>query len=144
MSKINNSQNFEEEMNNALGKIFKNDLFDQLYYEIYEMYIEPLYNNIKEKLNNEYKFDQKPYVIMKYHLLLSKYCIKFFDMSNIDNFNILCATSSTKNVEEYNNFYNNIRVSINNNTSNTDINSNNAIYSSSPPNEIYNNLRENN
>ena len=144
MSKINNSQNFEEEMNNALGKIFKNDLFDQLYYEIYEMYIEPLYNNIKEKLNIEYKFDQKPYIIMKYHLLLSKYCIKFFDMSSIDNFNILCTTSSTKNVAEYNNFCNNIRVSINNNTSNTDINSNNAIYSSSPPKEISNNLRDNN
>ena len=80
---------------------------------------------------------------MKYHLLLSKYCIKYFDMSNINNFNILCTTSSTKNVAEYNNICNSIRVSINNNTSNTDINSNNVIYSSSPPKEISNNLKDN-
>ena len=135
MAKINNSINFEEEMNNALGKIFKRDLFDQLYYEIYEMYIEPLYDNLKDKLNIEYKFDQKPSIVMKYHLLLSKYCTKFFDMTNIDNFNILGTTTSTKNVVEY--FINskNSKSSLNNdvnNNNNFDINSN-VIYSSSPP-----------
>ncbi len=98
MSKINNSKNFEEEMNNALEKIFKIDLFDQLYYQIYEIYIEPKFKKIKFILNEEYKFDEKPSFVMKYHLLLSKYCIKFFDMTKIDNFNILCSTVSIKNI----------------------------------------------
>ena len=100
---IKTIKNYEKEMNNVLKKIFEIDLFDNLYYNIYELYIWPYFQKIKNMLNTEYGYDQKPEIIQKFHLLLSRYCANYFDMNNMDNFNCLCVPNENNNNEEINN-----------------------------------------
>ena len=93
--------NYQEEMNNVLKDVLKFDLFDNLYYHIYELFIFPYFTNVKKMLNTEYQYNQKPNIIQQFHLLLSKYCVNYFEMNKIDNFNCLCSTSSneTENID---------------------------------------------
>ena len=105
VEKVNNAikkiKNYQEEINNVLKDIFEINLFDNLYYHLYELYIFPYFKKIKEILNREYRYEQKPDIVQKFHLLLSRYCVNFFDMKNIDNFNCLCSTNSNDNEIEY-------------------------------------------
>jgi hypothetical protein len=110
-------------MNNVLKKIFEIDLFDNLYYNIYELYIWPYSQKIKNMLNTEYGYDQKPDIIQKFHLLLSRYCANYFDMNNMDNFNCLCVPNENNNNEEINNCSTTTTTPTNNNNT---INSNDA------------------
>jgi hypothetical protein len=116
---ITKIKNYKEEINIVLKNIFKIDLFDSLYYNIYEYYIYPYFLKIKAMLNTEYEYDQKPDIIQKYHLLLSKYYVNFFNMKNLDNFNCLCIKKYEK--EDSNNYSNS---NIINNTGETKIESN--------------------
>ena len=116
---ITKIKNYKEEINIVLKNIFKFDLFDNLYYNIYEYYLYPYFLKVKTMLNTEYQYDQKPEIIQKYHLLLSKYCINFFNMKNLDNFNCLCTKKSEK---EDSNIYSNSNII--SNTSETKIKSN--------------------
>lgn len=95
MSQVQNFHNYEESMDNALKNIFEIDLFDPLYFQIYQLYIEPYFEKIQKELNIEYNYNKKPIIVQKYHLLLSIYCIKSLNMKNIDNFNCLCSSYST-------------------------------------------------
>ena len=97
MSQIKSIENYEKEMNIALENILEQNLFDELYYQIYELYIEPNYERVSNQLKTEYNFDRIPKVIKKYQLLLSNYCVKFFNMNNINNFNCFFSTYGTKN-----------------------------------------------
>ena len=123
VKKVNESitkiKNYEEEMDNVLKNIFKIDLFDNLYYNIYELYIYPYFQKIKNMLNTEYNYDQKPDIIQKFHLLLSKYYINYFNMKNIDNFNCLCINVDNED-ENYNGnlIHCNSNDSLNNNDNN--------------------------
>ena len=90
--------NDEEEINKVLKCVFEIDLFDNLYYNIYELYIWPYFQTIKNMLTTEFDYDKKPQIIQKYHLLLSRYCSSFLNMKNIDTFNCLC--SDEKNNDE--------------------------------------------
>ena len=121
---IKTIKNYEKEMNNVLKKIFEIDLFDNLYYNIYELYIWPYFQKIKNMLNTEYGYDQKPDIIQKFHLLLSRYCANYFDMNNMDNFNCLCVPNENNNNEEINNC---------STTTTTPINNNNTINSNDVP-----------
>lgn len=98
---IKKIKNYQEEMNNVLKDVLKFDLFDNLYYHIYELFIFPYFTNVKKMLNTEYQYNQKPNIIQQFHLLLSKYCVNYFEMNKIDNFNCLCSTSSneTENID---------------------------------------------
>lgn len=98
ISQIKDMENYEKEMNTILKNVFVISLFDDLYADIYELYIVPFYQKIKGHLSIEYEYDKKPPIVKKYHLLLSKYCMTFFDMKNIDNFNCLCS-SYNKNTD---------------------------------------------
>ena len=121
---IKTIKNYEKEMNNVLKKIFEIDLFDNLYYNIYELYIWPYFQKIKNMLNTEYGYDQKPDIIQKFHLLLSRYCANYFDMNNMDNFNCLCVPNENNNNEEINKC---------NTTTTTPTNNNNTINSNDVP-----------
>ena len=121
---IKTIKNYEKEMNNVLKKIFEIDLFDNLYYNIYELYIWPYFQKIKNMLNTEYGYDQKPEIIQKFHLLLSRYCANYFDMNNMDNFNCLCVPNENNNNEEINNC---------STTTTTPTNNNNTINSNDVP-----------
>ena len=60
----------------------------------------------------------------KFHLLLSKYCITFFDMKNIDNFNFLCSSYSKNNDADVNFNLNSSKSSSRNNSNVINISSN--------------------
>ena len=117
---IKTIKNYEEEMNTVLKSIFEIDLFDNLYYNIYELYIYPYFQKIKNILNTEFYYDQKPEIIQKYHLLLSCYCASFLDMKNIDNFNCLCSNEKNNDEDIYK-----TNANINNNTISTNENPSN-------------------
>ena len=98
MEQIKNIEGYEEELNKVLKDIFEINLFDKLYNEIYELYIEPNFKKMQKKINDEFNFDNKPKIVRKFHLLTSKYCAKFFDFKNINNFNCLCSSYSSNNI----------------------------------------------
>ena len=83
-------------------------MFDSLYYDIYELYIWPYFQNIKKILNTEYGYDRKPNIVQKFHLLLSKHCANYFYMKNLDNFNCLCSNKNSNNNDE--NYIDNINI----------------------------------
>ena len=111
---IKKIKNYQEEMDKVLKDVLKFDLFDNLYYHIYELYIFPYFTNVTKMLNTEYHYNQKPNIIQKFHLLSSKYCAQFFEMNKIDNFNCLCSTSSDE-IENINTSSNNIIMIVGNN-----------------------------
>ena len=100
---VNNGAN----INNILKDIFKEDLFDNLYYQIYDLFIVPFFQKFKETLRKEYDFDRKPVVVKKFHLLLSKYSMNYFNMKDINNFNCLCSNYSQDIENNINNIRNN-------------------------------------
>ena len=155
LEKIKNLESYENELNNALKNIFEINLFDKLYYEIYELYIEPNFQKIQKQLNFEFNSHNKPELVKKYHLLTSKYCANFFDLKNIDNFNCLCSSYSMNNIldnDDNNNFSKDIKNrkrhysnnSINNKTKIPKINNNTRISSKSVSNENDNLKKDNN
>ena len=126
----------EKEMNIILENIFNADLFDNMYYKIFELYIWPYFEKIKQVLSNEFKFDQKPVIVQKFHLLLSRYCVNFLNMKDLDNFNCLCVEESNNNNYDNNN-------SINNEQNNIITNSNDSS-NNNEKNNNYDNSNNNN
>ena len=85
---------------NILKDILTLDLFDKLYIKIYDLYIVPFFQNFKETLKKEYNFNEKPEVIKKLHLLLSKHTINFFDLNDSKQFYNLFIDDDEKNKNE--------------------------------------------
>ena len=130
---IKKIKNYEEEMNNVLKSIFKYDLFDNLYYNIYELYIYPYFQNIKKTIITEYGYEEKPKIIRKLHLLMSKYCINYFNMNNLDNFYCLLASQDNKEnnntINISNSINDNSNIENNNNSNDNKINDKEDIIS---------------
>lgn len=108
-------------INNNLKDILTLDMFDKLYIKIYDLYIVPFFQNFKETLKKEYNFNEKPEVIKKLHLLLSKYTINFFDLNDSNKFYNLFNDNDEKNKNE--NINNNINDSNGDNIKNNKKNS---------------------
>lgn len=70
---------------------------------------------------------KKPIVIKKFHLLLSKYTMNYFDMKDINNFNCLCCSNTLDMDNVSNNIRNNSNENVINNSNdfNNDNNKNN-------------------
>ena len=105
-----------EDIKNILEGFFEQDLFDNLYSQIYEIYIIPFFQKMKETLNKEYNHDRKPKMIKKLDLLLSKYTMNYFGMNDINNFNCFC-NKETSNMDN-NNIRNNINDELNGDNNN--------------------------
>ena len=135
---IKKIKNYDKEMNNVLKNIFKIDLFDNLYLQIYEIYILPYFQKIKDILNIEYRFDQKPDIVKKFHLLMSRYCANYFDMKNLNNFNYL--TPIKEDIQENENNNN----SLNNNQNGIRVNSNDSSNIDQNNNNNYNKINDSN
>ena len=105
-----------EDIKNILEGFFEQDLFDNLYTQIYEIYIIPFFEKMKETLNKEYNHDRKPKMIKKLDLLLSKYTMNYFGMNDINNFNCFC-NKETSNMDNNNN-RNNINDELNGDNNN--------------------------
>ena len=105
-----------EDIKNILEGFFEQDLFDNLYSQIYEIYIIPFFEKMKETLKKEYNHDRKPKMIKKLDLLLSKYTMNYFGMNDINNFNCFC-NKETSNMDNNNN-RNNINDELNGDNNN--------------------------
>ena len=105
-----------EDIKNILEGFFEQDLFDNLYSQIYEIYIIPFFQKMKETLKKEYNHDRKPKMIKKLDLLLSKYTMNYFGMNDINNFNCFC-NKETSNMDNNNN-RNNINDELNGDNNN--------------------------
>ena len=121
---LTNMKQFGEETNNVLKNIFKKNLFDNLYYQIYDKYILPFFQNFEEIMKKEYKYDEKPIIIKKLHLLMSKYTMNYFDMNEINNFNCLCNNNNLDMDNNLNNIRNNSNEYIRNISNDININVN--------------------
>ena len=123
-SSINNG----EDINKTLEDVFKEDLFDSLYFQIYDLFILPFFLKLKETLQKEYSYNQKPVIVKKLHLLLSKYTMNYTDMKDINNFNCLCSNNTSDMDSNMNNIRNNSNENIPNNPNDiSDDNSKNII-----------------
>ena len=105
-----------EDIKNILEGFFEQELFDNLYKQIYEIYIIPFFQKMKETLNKEYNHDRKPKMIKKLDLLLSKYTMNYFNMNDINNFNSFC-NNDTSNMDN-NNIRNNLNDELNGDNNN--------------------------
>ena len=105
-----------EDIKNILEGFFEQELFDNLYKQIYEIYIIPFFQKMKETLNKEYNHDRKPKMIKKLDLLLSKYTMNYFNMNDINNFNSFC-NNDTSNIDN-NNIRNNLNDELNGDNNN--------------------------
>ena len=110
-----NNINKGKDVYDNLKDIFKEDLFDVLYFQIYDLYILPFFEKLKEKLKKEYNYNEKPVVIKKFHLLLSKYTIDYTDMKEINNFNCFFGNNNFDMDNNINNIRNNSSENITNN-----------------------------
>lgn len=79
--------NNEDQINNKFKEIIKNDLFDDLYDNLYNIFIISYFEKTKKIFETDFFRYKIPQVKKRFELLLSYYCIKFFDMNNIDDFN---------------------------------------------------------
>ena len=105
-----------EDIKNILEGFFEQNLFDNLYSQIYEIYIIPFFEKMKETLKKEYNHDRKPKMIKKLDLLLSKYTMNYFGMNDINNYNCFC-NKETSNMDN-NNIRNNINDELNGDNNN--------------------------
>lgn len=110
-----NNINKGKDVYDHLKDIFKEDLFDVLYFQIYDLYILPFFEKLKEKLKKEYNYNEKPVVIKKFHLLLSKYTIDYTDMKEINNFNCFFGNNNFDMDNNINNIRDNSSENFTNN-----------------------------
>ena len=92
--------NNRENLDNIFKDVFKDDLFDNLYFQIYDLYFLPLFKKLKETLKKEYNHNEKPIIVQKFHLLLSKYTFKYFNMKENNSFNLLCIENKNIDVND--------------------------------------------
>jgi hypothetical protein len=90
---------FQNEIKNALCDILKDDLFDDMFYYLYKLYIIPYFDEIKKLLRKGSIPDEKPLIRKKFQFLLAIYLYKILKVT-INNFYLICPkiNSDDKNV----------------------------------------------
>ena len=90
---------FQNEIKNALCDILKDDLFDDMFYYLYTLYIVPYFDEIKILLRKGAIPGEKPLIRQKFQFLLAIYIFKIIKVT-INNYYLICPKISTddKNV----------------------------------------------
>ena len=75
---------FQNEIRNSLNNVIKEDLFDDIFFYLYNLYISPYFQEIKKILEKGSIPTEKPLIRQKYQFLLALYfnCINYMDMKN--------------------------------------------------------------
>lgn len=79
---------FENEIKNALNDIMKENLFDDIFYYLYELYVLPYFGEIKKILEKGSFPDNKPLIRQKFQFLLALYFNQIFNMS-VNNYYLM-------------------------------------------------------
>ena len=90
---------FQNEIKNALCEILKDDLFDDMFYYLYKLYIVPYFDEIKNLLRKGAIPGEKPPIRQKFQFLLAIYFFKIIKVT-INNYCLICPkiNSDDKNV----------------------------------------------
>lgn len=90
---------FQNEIKNALCDILKDDLFDDMFYYLYTLYIVPYFDEIKKLLRKGAIPGEKPLIRQKLQFLLAIYFFKIIKVT-INNYYLICPkiNSDDKNV----------------------------------------------
>ena len=99
LKKINGTNSslslFQIEVKKALNEILKFDLFDDVFFELYKIYIIPFFQEIKNILKKESHPLEKPLIRQKFQFLLAINFNKIFD-NTTDNFADLYSNINNK------------------------------------------------
>lgn len=87
---------FQNEMKNALNKIMKQDLFDDIFIDIYKIYILPYFNDVKKQLEDSCIPTEKPILRQKFQFLIAIYFNQICNM-NPNNFDHLLTKLNAEN-----------------------------------------------
>jgi hypothetical protein len=87
---------FQSEIKNALNDILKEDLFDDIFLNLYKIYVIPYFEEIKIKLQEGSKLKMKPLIRIKFQFLLALYFSQFSNM-NMNNYNYLSNQKNKNN-----------------------------------------------
>jgi len=81
MTNKNNSFNLQLNLNKALGELLKDNLFDDLFFYLYQLFIKPFLDNIIKDLKEGESPENKSSIKKKFQLLLSYYYYHFFNLN---------------------------------------------------------------
>ena len=74
---------FKDEINKALSDVLKENLFDELYFYLFNIYLEPRYYKIIKNMEDDSgRPNNKSQIRKKFQILLAYYFFKFINMKN--------------------------------------------------------------
>ena len=83
MLKKDINENFKDEINKALSDVLKENLFDELYFYLFNIYLEPRYYKIIKNMEDDSgRPNNKSQIRKKFQILLAYYFFKFINMKN--------------------------------------------------------------
>ena len=88
---------FQNELKTALSDILKEDLFDDIFYYLFKLYVVPYFEEFKKILKEGSIPTEKPLVRQKLQFLLAIYFNKIICDININDFNLLYSKINSKN-----------------------------------------------
>lgn len=88
---------FQNELKTALSDILKEDLFDDIFYYLYKLYVIPYYEEFKKVLKEGSIPTEKPLVRQKLQFLLAIYFNKIICDINITDFNLIYSKINSEN-----------------------------------------------
>ena len=90
---------FQNEIKNALNEIMKEDLFDDIFYYLYNLYVVKYFEEIKQILQNGSIPTEKPIIRQKFQFLLALYFTRIICNMNQNDYNVLYSKIKSENGE---------------------------------------------
>ena len=93
------TDSFNTIVNNGLKNILDINLFNDLFYDLYTIYIVPYFEKEKKTMEEEIGSSNKPILRQKFQFLLALYCNQIFQMDT-NNFNLFTINKNKNNIGE--------------------------------------------
>ena len=90
---------FQNELKSALSNILKEDLFDDIFYYLYKLYVVPYFEEFKKIIKQGSIPTEKPLVRQKLQFLLALYFNKIICNISINDFNLIYSKINAENFQ---------------------------------------------
>jgi len=74
------NNNLQYNLNKVLKELLKDNLFDDLFFYLYNLYVLPFFESVNQELKRGESTNNKPSIRKKFQLLLALYYFKFFEL----------------------------------------------------------------
>ena len=74
------NNNLQYNLNKVLKELLKDNLFDDLFFFLYNLYVLPFFESVNRELKRGESTNNKPSIRKKFQLLLALYYFKFFEL----------------------------------------------------------------